>query len=248
MNIIEYFDINLKTKELISIVGGGGKTTTMFKLANELKALNKRVLVTTTTAIYNPDADQYDKLIILGKDNAYGRYLNNTITVMGREVSAQNKLLGVLPEYIDDIYKEELFDYIIVEADGSKGRPIKAPASHEPVIPSCTTKTIGVVGMDCLGKRIDDEYVHRSELFAQITDSSIGEYIRKETILKLIVSKNGIFKGVPYSSKKYLLFNKADYQKDREAAVKIKNLVVESEYDVNGIIVGSINSGNIIRF
>ncbi|MGF7060855.1 selenium cofactor biosynthesis protein YqeC [Brassicibacter mesophilus] len=248
MNIIEYFDINLKTKELISIVGGGGKTTTMFKLANELKALNKRVLVTTTTAIYNPDADQYDKLIILGKDNAYGRYLNNTITVMGREVSAQNKLLGAFPEYIDYIYKEELFDYIIVEADGSKGRPIKAPASHEPVIPSCTTKTIGVVGMDCLGKRIDDEYVHRSELFAQITDSSIGEYIREETILKLIVSKNGIFKGVPYSSKKYLLFNKADYQKDREAAIKIKNLVVESEYDVNGIIVGSMNSGNIIRF
>lgn len=247
MNIIECFDINLKTKELISIVGGGGKTTTMFKLANELKALNKKVLVTTTTAIYNPDSDQYDNLIILDEGHACSRYLNNTITVIGRKISAQNKLLGVPSEYIDEIYRNGLFDCIIVEADGSKGRPIKAPASHEPVISYCTTKTIGVVGMDCLGKRIDNENVHRPELFVQITDTSIGEYISEETICKLVVSKNGIFKGVPSNSKKYLLLNKADYQNDRRVAARIKGLIVESRYDIGGVIAGSMNSGNIIR-
>ena len=247
MNIIEYFDINLTKKELICIVGGGGKTTTMFKLANELKALNKRVLVTTTTAIYNPDSSEYDNLIVLNKDDVRSRYLNSTITVMGREISEQNKLLGVASKYIDYIYKEELFDYIIVESDGSKGRPIKAPASHEPVIPSCATKTIGVIGMDCLGKRIDEKYVHRPELFTQITDTIIGEHISEEIISKLILSEQGIFKGVPYSSKKYLLFNKADYEQDRQVAIKIKNLVLESDYNINGIIAGSMNTGNVIR-
>jgi len=248
MKIIEYFGINLKSRELISIVGGGGKTTTMFRLANELKSFNNRVLITTTTAIYNPHASQYNSLIVLDKnDNIYGRYPNNTITVVGREISAQNKLLGVSPEYIDYIFKSEIFDYIIVEADGSKGRPIKAPASHEPVIPLCTTKTIGVIGMDCLGKRINDEYVHRPELFTQITNTSIGEHISEEAISKLIVSKNGIFKKVPNSSNKYLLLNKADHEKDMKAAIKIKKLVIESGYNIDGIIAGSMNGENVIK-
>ena len=56
------FDINLTKKEIISFVGGGGKTTTMFSLAEELKAMGKKVLVTTTTKIFVPNEDQFDKI------------------------------------------------------------------------------------------------------------------------------------------------------------------------------------------
>ncbi len=46
--------IRLPAKPLISIVGAGGKTTTMYTLAAELAAQGKRVVTTTTTNIYIP--------------------------------------------------------------------------------------------------------------------------------------------------------------------------------------------------
>lgn len=55
MYLYEKLNLNIKTGEIISLVGGGGKTTTLYMLANELKNKNKKVLVTTTTAIYSPE-------------------------------------------------------------------------------------------------------------------------------------------------------------------------------------------------
>lgn len=246
MDTLKCFGISANIKELISIVGGGGKTTTMFQLAKSLKALNKKVLVTTTTAIYVPKADEYDNLMILDENIVHSRYLDSTITVMGNRISPENKLLGVSKKYVDDLYKASLFDYIIVEADGSKGRPIKAPAGHEPVIPSCSTKTIGVIGMDALGKKINEEYVHRAEIFVDITEAHIGDYIREETIAKLIVAENGIFKEVPPTSKKFLLFNKVDNDVDMLSVNKIKELVAKHGYNIDGFIAGSMKYNNVV--
>lgn len=246
MDTLKCFGISANINELISIVGGGGKTTTMFQLAKSLKALNKKVLVTTTTAIYVPKADEYDNLMILDENIVHSRYLDSTITVMGNRISQENKLLGVSKKYIDDLYKSSLFDYIIVEADGSKGRPIKAPAGHEPVIPSCSTKTIGVIGMDALGKKINEEYVHRAEVFVDITEVHIGDYIREETIAKLIVAENGIFKEVPPTSKKFLLLNKVDNDVDMLSVNKIKELVAKHGYNIDGFIAGSMKYNNVV--
>lgn len=246
MDIIKCFDISVNMNELISIVGGGGKTTTMFHLARRLKHLNKKVLVTTTTAIYVPKADDYDNLVILDENIVHSRYLDNTITVMGSRISSENKLLGVSKEYIDDLFKTSLFDYILVEADGSKGRPIKAPASHEPVIPSCTTKTIGVIGMDSLDKKANEDYVHRPELFVNVTESHVGDIIDEEVISRLIISENGLFKGVPSTSKKYLFLNKAESEKDMQSAYRIKKLIYESGYKIDGFIAGSMKNLKII--
>ena len=45
-------------------------------------------------------------------------------------------------------------DVILVEADGSKHRPVKIPAEWEPVIPECADMVIGVIGLDCLGEKV----------------------------------------------------------------------------------------------
>ena len=63
----------------------------------------------------------------------------------------------------------ELADYVLAEADGSAGRPMKAHASHEPVIPPEANQTICVVGASGFGRPIA-EAVHRPALYARLAE------------------------------------------------------------------------------
>lgn len=241
MSIISYFDIDLSSREIISVVGGGGKTTTIFKLASELKSLNRRVLITTTTAMYKPSTDLYDNLVILENGQTLeGSLRKGNITVLGRCISPENKLLGVNSSFINDVYIQGFFDFILVEADGSKKRPIKAPALHEPVIPDSTCKTIGVIGIDALGKSINEANVHRPELFTKVTNSSLGDIITEEIIGKLVISKDGLFKGTPSTSKRYLLLNKVDNELQMQKARLIGNIIINKGFSIEGLLAGSM--------
>lgn len=244
MELFKSLDISLERTELISIVGGGGKTTSMFRLGKELLSHKKKVLLATTTAIFMPDDGDYEKLILL-KDKSKGidfiKGSSTGLTVLGRTIDLEkNKLLGVDAEVIDRIFESNIFDYIIVEADGSKRKPIKAPALHEPVIPNSTTKTVGVIGMDCVGKKLYEENVHRAEMLANITNSKLGDIIDERIIYNLIVSKEGIFKNTPQNSQKYIILNKSETKKRNQVSKKIKDKIIANRNDIANIIIGSM--------
>lgn len=244
MIIHKLFDIDIEKKELLSFIGAGGKTTTIFKLGNELKKLGKKVLITTTTAIYYPQKDTYDQIFVDNNINILKKFdsiKNASITIIGSDVSKENKLLGIKKEILDEIYKENIFDFILVEADGSKRKTIKCPADHEPVIPYSTNKTIGIIGLDAIGMKINEDNVHRAKLFKEITNSKINDIINEEIILRLIINNKGLFKGVPKKSKKYILLNKMDDKKRENSAKIIENLLSESDYKYNGLITASMN-------
>ena len=212
MKLYEALGIDTNENRLISLVGGGGKTTTMFKLATEFKNIGKRVLVTTTTAIYQPKKHLYDRLIYFDVFSKEGQFKDNgaSITVIGKETNSEGKLLGISPDVIDILFLQSKFDIILVEADGSKRKPIKAPAEHEPVIPDSTTDVIGVIGLDALGKRIREEDVHRPQQLAKVTEGELNDPIDEDKLLKLIVHREGLFKNTPINANKHLLLNKGD--------------------------------------
>lgn len=240
MKLFKELNISLDKNELISMTGGGGKTTSMFRLGRELLKHGKRVLISTTTAIFKPNEDSYENLY-LTEDIDYKdiKGSNSGLTVIGEEISKNNKLIGVDGEVIDDIFKMETFDYIIIEADGSKRKSIKAPASHEPVIPSLTTKMVGLIGMDCVNKKIYEQNVHRTDIFCGVTNSKIGDIINKDVIYNLIIAKEGIFKSTPVNSEKYLILNKVETKEREKVADKIKAKVSLNNIDIN-IISGSM--------
>ena len=120
------------------------------------------------------------------------------------------KVQSVDTSFIDELYARRLFDFILVEADGAKRKPIKAPADYEPVIPESTALVIGVIGLDCLGKAVTEENIHRCSIFCACTGKKPGEMIDRESIVRLIRAENGLFKGAPAESRKVLLLNKAD--------------------------------------
>jgi probable selenium-dependent hydroxylase accessory protein YqeC len=249
MKLFEALDIDLTRNELICFVGAGGKTTSLFRLAKELKGCNKRVLVTTTTAIYYPDDGDCDE-VITGIPHIKARSNNISgacIVAMGSEITPDNKLLGLEKESITGFHQEKLFDYILVEADGSRQRPIKAPADHEPVIPQGTTKAVGVIGLDALGKQINGTSVHRPELFCRLTGKAMGAIIDEDVIARLIIAPKGLFKSVPEGSKRYIVLNKVE-NSDRQQSARCIIASIKSAFPgIQGFIVANMLEGNITR-
>lgn len=220
-------------REVISFVGAGGKTTTMFALAEELKTMGKKVLVSTTTAIYNP-LEAYDYYFLENLEDEF-HPKEGTITILGEKVE-KAKLRGLSPDKIDAIYDANIFDFILIEADGSKRKSIKAPRLGEPLIPNSTTKTIGLIGMDSLGKAINSENVHRVDLFLDIVDKNLGDIIEEIDIIKLVKDSNGLFKSS--IGERILILNK--YTEDKLDAIKyIRQGLIQENF--KNILIANIN-------
>src|SRR5205814_3295731 len=127
----------------------------------ELLAEGKRVVTTTTTRIFASQiqlAPQHLKLETgkLDSDEVMKALEQNRhLLVIGAE-SEGGKAFGIDPALVDDLAQIEGIDAVLVEADGSRMRPFKAPAEHEPVIPDSTTLLVPVVGIDVIGKTLTD--------------------------------------------------------------------------------------------
>ena len=170
----------LKKGGVISIVGAGGKTALMFRLARELSKDGGRVLTTTTTKIFMPVRKQSSIIMISESAETivqHARELfkqNSHISAGSAILHLKNKLKGLKPETIDALWKSGVFRWIIVEADGAAGRPLKTPAIHEPVVPQSTRWLIGVVGLDAVGKPLTEKWAFRSKMVAHISGLAIG--------------------------------------------------------------------------
>ncbi|WP_326910105.1 selenium cofactor biosynthesis protein YqeC [Sedimentibacter sp. MB31-C6] len=204
--------------DVISIVGSGGKTTLMFQLANSLK--NKyRVLITTSTKIFRPSVDKYDYIY-----TSFDDYKNNKveyksgITVVSKDYNYENnKLLGIDDNILKSIIND--FDVTVIEADGSRNLPLKGWKNHEPPILSKTNKTIGIIPIDVLGKKISKENIYGYEEFQNFVNNE--DIVNKEIIGRICSSKVGIFKNS--MGKRYLLINKADSDEDLKNAHYLAN-------------------------
>lgn len=234
----------LDKRELITFVGAGGKTTSMFLLADKLKNSGKRVLVTTTTKIYYPTSELYDSIVIGDKFQEKEAYLKKagSICVYGSKVNNESKLIGPVPSEIDSIFRNRISDYILVEGDGSRCKPIKAAAAHEPVIPALTTKLVGVIGLNSLGCVVGDENVHRVDRFCQITDAKMGQIIDEKLLIKLITNREGLFKGAPEGAELILLLNKASWDKHIEIVKHIEEFLKSSGLNIKVLVREQIHS------
>ncbi len=228
--------------KVISFVGAGGKTTALFSLSQELNHTKR--LITTTTAIYQPTPSLWDTMVI--RPN----YLNtledkgvktNTVTVWGRLLSPEQKLLGVSTDCLTEVVRTALFDTILIEADGSKRKPIKAPAEHEPVIPAESTTVVGVIGLSSLNKPINNQWVHRVEEFADLVHANSGDPIQPEHLVRLINDPRGLFKGAPSKAKKILLLNQADHESDKIQGSKIIEKLKQQNAGIEKFVLTSFN-------
>ena len=143
--------LRLRGREVITLVGGGGKTSLMYALAREMVEAGRKVITTTTTKIWVPLSGETEMLLINPDIGALKEALKEHYHVTCvSNVNVEGKAVGVKPSMVK-LWMENLnVDCIVVEADGAKGKPLKAPAAHEPVIPPSTTLYIPMAGIDAL--------------------------------------------------------------------------------------------------
>lgn len=202
-------------KGVIACVGAGGKTSALFCLARALEGQGRRVLITTTTHLLDPRGEParpaFDLVLRPDLETPIAaaplpEARGGLTVLLSRVAEPVGKLKGIHPSWIPALRRH--WDLVLVEADGSKRLPVKAPASYEPVIPPGTDLVVGVVGLDCLGRPMDDRTVHRPERFGAITGCATGAPILWEHLVALARHPEGLFKEAPGT--RVLLFNKAD--------------------------------------
>ena len=244
--------LRISSGDVVAFVGGGGKTTAMFQLARALTQTERqkmRVLITTSTRIFaaqiklapahisfNPS--QQNLIDILPRLEAAIEQ-HGQVLLIGQADPDSGKAFGVSPEVVDALAATGQFDVILNEADGSRMRPFKAPAGHEPVIPSTTTVVVPVVGLDALNLPLTDEHVHRAELVHRLSGTPLEHPISPETITTVLGHAQGGLKNVPAQARVIPLLNKVDDAARLAAGRAIAARLLENDA-IDSVVLGTV--------
>lgn len=163
-----------------ALVGGGGKTTLLYTLAEELRK-NGSVLVCTSTHIRKPE--QYE--VVSGGADALRDALERYGVVCAGTPAEDGKLTAP-PLSFESL--AACADYVLVEADGSRGLPLKAHAPHEPAVPASAQRVALVAGADGFGKPIS-AVCHRPELYAARAGVPIDAVVTPEIAARVIAAE-----------------------------------------------------------
>lgn len=195
----------------VALVGGGGKTTTLFTLAHEYPA---PVIVAATAHMAIEQLTLTDQHIVV-EDSApidVPRLAGLTFFTGPPQRGAAGQTTGLSPQAMQRVFElaNQHHAPLFIEADGSKCRPLKAPAEHEPPIPDFVEAVIYVVGLSGLGQPLKAEQVHRVERYAALSGLSINETITGEAMARVLRSPMGGLKNVPATARRIALLNQAD--------------------------------------
>lgn len=234
--------LGLADSQIITFIGGGGKTSLMNTLGKEFASHGYPTLLTTTTHIMKPDFlsdESYIENEDLGQlANIFTNLKKNTLPLAAlgipeKVVNSNVKWRSPSSDFCEKIaefskkfstknpYK---FLKILCEGDGSKRLPIKLPKDGEPVFFPKTDTVIGVIGLSCLGKPIK-ETLFRYELLPNLT--SLDNYFIKslqstdivttDFLYRLCLSEKGLRKNIT-SQKFCIIFNQADILDEKALA------------------------------
>jgi probable selenium-dependent hydroxylase accessory protein YqeC len=216
--------LHLDKGDVVALTGGGGKSSIMYALADELSMAGAKVLITTTTKVFLPTHGAVHRLIVSDERGLIEQVRQGItpkeIVALGCGVR-EGKLLGLSLELVDKLAEIAAADYILVEADGAAGLPFKAPHAHEPVIPQSSTVVLNVVGLDALETPLTEEYCQRPALVASICGLPLGARLDGQAIADVMLSSEGGRKNVPRGANWLPVINKIDGVNDIPRATQI---------------------------
>ena len=200
MDIWEKLRLEPERHRVVALVGAGGKTSTLYALARQGVDNGKKVVITTTTHILPhpalPLAGSLEELAALLADRpaaTWGRY------------ALPDKLSGGGPPAA----ALAVADLVLVEADGARLHPLKAPADHEPVIPPEADAVVALAGLDCIGQTVG-AVCHRPERVCALLETGMDHVLAPADVAAVLAHPQGGRKGVTASMAFRVLLNKAD--------------------------------------
>ncbi len=191
--------LRAESHSCIAFTGAGGKTTAMFQLA---RSLPEPVIVTATTHLGAWQVGRADRHIVSdspGPLEELEHGLKGVILVTSplegdRTRPVNEKLLTWLHAFCGNHAIP-----LLVEADGSRQKPLKAWADHEPAVPGFADQVVQVVGLSALGKPLQEENVHRVDIFSRLSGLHPGDTVTAEAITHVLSHPEGGLKNTPAS-------------------------------------------------
>jgi len=246
MNLSIVQALRVDSSPCIAFIGAGGKTTALFQLARTLSKENAPSVIVTATSHLGAWqfglADQHIMTDSPAPLEELEHGLQGVILVTG-------EMAGDRSKPIHESLLNWLYQYcgyhaipLLIEADGSRQKPLKAWADHEPAIPDFVKAVVQVVGLTGLGKPLNDEFVHRSKIFSSISGLESGEIVTAEALGRILTDDRGGLKNMPMKARRVMLLNQAD----TDALQAIANGMVQpllSDYD--SVIIASLKEDRI---
>lgn len=239
--------LRLGDSPCLALVGAGGKTSLLFRLASEF---NPPVILSASTHLSKTQViprglTKFDRHHIINKfedlQSVEPQLKQGTHLLTGPFEGDRARGLDMrCLSWLDHFTSVNQIPFLM-EADGSRTRPIKAPADHEPAIPNFVRQVAVVVGLSGLGKPLESEWVHRPEIFADLSGGDSGRPISMETIRRYLVHPMGGLKNIPLDTRRICILNQADTKDLVDAASDIYPFLLDA-YD--SVVVSSLNPGD----
>ena len=232
-----------------SVVGAGGKTTSLFQIARqfiESQRKDSSVIVTATTHLGEWQTSLADHHIVATDLSSLKNIPpRGVILITGEIENDRTKPINqtVLLWLRDRSDNQQI--PLLIEADGSRQKPLKAPAEHEPPIPEFSNIVIVAAGLSALGLPLNDEHVHRAEIFSQLSELQINQPVTTDAIKRMLTHPQGGLKNIPPSARRIALLTQADTPELQSIGGGMaRNLL--SHFD--SVIVGSLQKSEMQTF
>ena len=220
-SIIEALGLEGRRDVRLCAAGAGGKTTLLKRLAAEYKERGIPVAVTTTTRMY---AEEDPRFLLEPSPVKMEEILEQEgVVFLGRK-DRDGKMKAPEKEWMRDILA--LPFPVLVEADGSRRLPLKAPGEREPVFPEETTHVVYVYGMSALGRSLE-EICFRPERAAALLGRRKESLVEEADIARLAGHPLGGRKSVRDAWPFTVVLTQADRPGRLEAAERIGLLTGE---------------------
>jgi molybdenum cofactor cytidylyltransferase len=144
----------------------------------------------------------------------------------------EGRLAGPLPEILEQLagIASRIGAPLLIEADGARMLPLKAPADHEPAVPDFVNTIVVLAGLSGLGRPLSGEWVHRPERFSELSGLPLGAEITVEALERVLRHPEGGLKAAPPGSRRLVLFNQADTPVLQSAGNRL-SLDLSGDYD-----------------
>jgi molybdenum cofactor cytidylyltransferase len=244
--------LRLDQHRTVAVVGAGGKSALLKRLASELQQ-DGTVLLTTSTKLALTQSNLAAHHLVLQEESDFERIpklikKHRSLLVTCGRSPGEPKWLGLRLRQLDRLlgYTDRSGSWLLIEADGSKGRSLKAPAGHEPVIPEFIDLVVPMAGIDVIGRPLADPFVHRPQVAAAVLGIRQGTILEVRHVAAVLGHPQGGLKDVPPGAHVRVLLNKVETGDSAALAAAIGQELAGNPR-VHATIIGSLKGPVAVR-